>query len=100
MQIIEEAIKRLNTHGWIQGSYGSRREGYCMLGALSDSSAIAVLSDLGDAPFQAGRAVRAVLERNYNYHKLESFNDTPGRTKEEVVNVLRLAIEEVNSGRV
>ncbi len=75
-----EAANKIETGGWCQGTI--RRDGcHCIMGAL-----IAV------AKSEFGKALDS-LRTTIASDKIIIWNDTPGRTKEEVITALRRAAE-------
>jgi hypothetical protein len=90
-EIAEKAVELLNTEGWQQGEYtnfdpDAAAEGryryipcgpYCMVGAVA--MATSLLDNL------AWTSALSKTEAS-EYNLYVSWNDTPGRTKEEVIN--------------
>lgn len=84
-----KASELIKECGWIQGDLGSREAGYCLDGAIATAHGWP-----GDFDGVSYDRTRATLTRaTQRYHKLGPilFNDTRGRTREEVLEVLRLA---------
>lgn len=83
------AIEILETQGWIQGS-AHTSEGYCLLGAIDAAFKYQVELGLIRLDWSYGRQ-----HDLYNYLKdklqstLAKWNDKRGRTKEEVIELLR-----------
>jgi hypothetical protein len=97
--IINDAIHLLNTRGWIQGAYGNPNEGYCLIGALSES--IGYASSYHEPAFVVAKAVRDEIKERAGHRNVELFNDAPRRTKEEILDVLHKAsmrLEMVSNG--
>lgn len=85
LKVLLEAVKTIEQFGWIQGEGGTDIRGYCMLGAMHSAA-------LGWNIFNKCKLpVAKVL--NVSTHSIDKWNDTPGRTKEEVLAVFRKAIE-------
>lgn len=76
---ILDAIQNLDRFGWIQGEYGSEKKGFCLLGAL-DHRAITIYDSTLDA-------VKQILGTPCTV----KWNDTPGRTEQEVLEALEAA---------
>jgi hypothetical protein len=80
-KLLNDAADYLETYGWIQGAAGSNGGPACVIGALAFC---------GPDEFQCfGDATERL--RSYLGCYIAAWNDTPGRTKEEVVRALRLA---------
>lgn len=81
IKVLERAKLILNEYGWCQGTYGDDSVGYCIMGATSEacprgipwSSIVDTLQGLVTC-------------------RLSAWNDAPGRTKEEVIDLLDSAI--------
>lgn len=88
-ELLAEAARLIERHGWIQRKYGKPETGFCMLGAVEE-----VWWSTGS---ENRTASLEELDRAYGLLKLRVpagpviFNDAPGRTKEEVLAVLREA---------
>lgn len=90
---IRRAAAIIENRGWIQGSDGYKEVGFCMRGALR-------------------YAVPATEDYSFNYEALQNwlsniygpgtmivgYNDTPGRTKEEVLLTMRKCADELDPG--
>ena len=77
----------LREAGWGQGAYRPKGGGYCVLGAMNVAAGLPYddPSWLHESPFR-------FLEDEDNQLRLTRWNDTEGRTKEEVIEALeRLA---------
>lgn len=92
-QALAAAADLIEQKGWLQGSYGSDRIGYCILGAINavtDSWS----SDEGFATDMAAcELLDDILERAHGEGSgtVAIWNDHPGRTKDEVLQLLRHA---------
>ena len=76
----------IKEHGWIQRRLGSRNVGYCLVGALVKAVGTEKLATrLGGALDHLGRFTDGDTVPNWN--------DTEGRTREEVLELLETAIE-------
>jgi hypothetical protein len=83
--VLLDAIKLIEKHGWVQGKRGHANIGYCAVGAVVNST-----MDY----WASGKAITA-MEKQVPYG-VASWNDAPGRTKEEVIAMMRkAAMEEV-----
>jgi hypothetical protein len=90
---MRRASKLLKEVGWCQGSYtkyddnhphGPIPVAYCMIGALTESG--------GGFDLPARLAISKYLREKKNWHSsIPAFNDKKGRTKREVLDVLRFA---------
>ena len=77
--------KILNDYGWIQGKKGNQREGFCLIGALHWASTKTSLDNEYEAFEYLQQATQA--------QDLAVWNDLPGRTKDQVLGVIRKAGE-------
>lgn len=91
-ETIARAIALLKEHGWIQGEMGSKKTGFCLLGALKEA---------GDENRVAYRIVRERLGmqlKDYNDMRRKVCRDGSSfgtdRRKEEVIAVLESCIDE------
>lgn len=74
-----KAIRQLiETYGWVQGTYGSWAQGYCLAGAL-----LRVAPTMFATRDEAMVAALAPLPASLR--GLAIWNDQPGRTKEDVL---------------
>ena len=73
-----DAARRIERYGWIRGSYGNYRKGYCVLGALRAGSLV---------PFPE---LHDFLQLSA-FESLVAWNDAPDRTAEEVIDMLVIA---------
>lgn len=102
MNPFEEAIDLIERHGWKQMMFGNEKVGYCPAGALN-----AVMSkrrgtsererELFTQEVMVNPSVREWAEFLCQATGLDSvvrWNDRPGRTKEEVLEKLRIASKE------
>ena len=81
-EVLKEAAQIIEEHGWVQGKPGRPGEGYCMVGAIQE------VSGFTPCLITAVGLVRSITQEDLAY-----WNDQPGRTKEEVLHVLRKAAE-------
>lgn len=83
------AVRRLLVQkGWIQGDYRSKK-GYCLVGALKEIN--------GGYELRAKKRLRTFLPGSTwdgVTRRLVQYNDTPGRTKKEVLSLLTVAAKE------
>jgi hypothetical protein len=105
-EVLDLAADLIEKRGWVQGGeqnadsvddpWGRRGGPVCMEGAIGVAAGVGTLScDINACP--AGKAVRAYLNAE-RYQRLYDYNDVPGRTKEEVIAVLR-AVSAVESAK-
>lgn len=92
-------IKRLLENGWCQhhyvnysGDFTNLKEEYCLVGAINHISSrnMVFSSDLINKFVEANNLT--IVKRNFT---VTAWNDTPGRTKEEVLAALDKAIKYV-----
>lgn len=76
-QVLLDAADILEERGWIQG-FSRTSDGYCIMGALDAASA--VTEPARNALFMLAYKIGGPVPQ---------WNDTPGRTKEEAIAMLR-----------
>ncbi len=86
-QLLLDGAQRVR-RGWCQGEISDDRGGVCLLGALLEVSA----SHSGTLTNAEHKACDKV--RNYVGSSIALFNDTPGRTAEEVASAMEAAAME------
>ncbi len=103
--ILERAADLLDREGWTQGISMNRHGARCMSRALFDAGRGHLLAkvepDTTPAPsLEAFRACEQEISLDDRPGLLVSWNDAPGRTKEEVTTALRNAVTYLaNTGR-
>jgi hypothetical protein len=91
-EILEEAIKLIQERGWFQKRLG--KPGQVCLGL-----AIARTSGSGPEKLEALLLLRTIISQipdnrpPGSFYSIVDWNDAPGRTKEDVVGLLRKGIE-------
>lgn len=91
------AEKRVK-QGWCQGDAGDANGNVCALGAID-----AVQADYSFLYYVASRAVNVYLRQQgwpTVYNPIIDYNDTPNRTKEEVMGVLHATALAVRAGDI
>jgi len=109
-EIIKKAIELLETKGWTQGAYARNAEGapiyrmepeacsFCLSGALSRAymEMNENHDDEVDPFYEEFRNTRIgiidIIRKKYGADQIITFNDDDGRTKEEVVGLLKEAL--------
>lgn len=84
-------------HGWHQGSWGNREVGFCLIGAVGESSkdgyflatTIALLKSHLAAESEVSPPVK------WTQNSIVTWNDDPARTQTEVFQVLDQIIEKL-----
>src|SRR5260221_14376056 len=80
-KVIWEVANYIEEHGWVQGGY-DHGEAVCILGAYKK---------LGLGHFHVStKRIYSFIKSNGQYGIVD-YNDTPGRTKEEVITMLKQA---------
>lgn len=74
-EILFKAAERFETHGWVQGRLGPVEGPNCATG---------VLSYVQPKPWYSQNLIAESLLRGFIDTELVTWNDEPGRTKEEV----------------
>lgn len=83
-KIVVKMIKVLEEHGWCQGRF-SDGKGVCLQGALN----VATKGIPAKGFTKLDMAIWLSIQEKSGISNLTDFNDTGGRTKEEVINMLR-----------
>lgn len=97
MNVCERAIDEIEKRGWYQGGFEGPGGSVCALGAMKAAmglrpDALALNSALNYDQFIAARmAFERVMGEN-----VASWNDTPGRTEDDVLEALRLTSKELS----
>lgn len=87
-KLLTDARALIEEHGWIQFDHGNSNRGYCLVGAL----VVAGGSSL-DSSNNIARAQRRLLQLTDTMF-LTHWNDAEGRTQDEVLELLRRALDE------
>jgi len=86
---LRRAADLIEEHGWVQGEYGNKRKGYCVIGALGRE---ALPMTYHDAVVRLDAALPDTFpEKTSRFQRLVEWNDTPGRTRDEVLQLFRKA---------
>lgn len=92
---LRAAVELLEIYGWCQGSLGNTSIGFCAVGAINAASRGLAHSPL-DKQQRHGKACERLFSAiNGHTHRygVASWNDDPDRTKDEVLEAFRRAIE-------
>lgn len=90
VKALQHAADLIEKKGWIQGSYGDHVHGFCSIGALN------TVAD-PDVYYQATQRLAITVPEEFcrrlkpSIQRIIEYNDTPGRTKEEVLQLFRKA---------
>lgn len=88
--IIEAGVEAIEKHGWVQQWAGNERVGFCAIGSL-DGRRYGVLN-------MACKALdRVARERQGFPFGVIDYNDEPGRTKEEVIDLMKHAAKNLRN---
>lgn len=102
-----EAARLIDTYGWRQGRNGDRDTGFCVAGALVVAVGLPEGGGYLDYPVEVARwtylctmasdkLAKTVDASPIRAKDVTTWNDQPGRTKEEVIAFLRELAEESN----
>lgn len=109
IEILDEMARLLTEKGWTQGVFARTQGGaptdcrsdtacsFCLRGALKGATADLPYNDGTEANYRLHRALGEVLPRESlgayldGHVDIISFNDTPGRTREEVLDLIERA---------
>ncbi len=94
---LREGAKVIETYGWNQCSYGNEESGFCALGALNYEG---MGLKNGDGMDILDCYLTLKLKNKFPGGSIISFNDTEGRTKEEVLKAFRTIARELEHGGV
>jgi hypothetical protein len=98
-EVLLAAADHIERFGWQQRYFGTPGKPCCLLGAISVAAGNragghAVNSSSADAERAADRRIMQYLRSTHRAIDLVTWNDSPGRTAEEVIAALRGAAEE------
>jgi hypothetical protein len=93
-RLVDKAYALIKTYGWTQKSNGDKKVGFCLMGAVWMSS------DSDTRMNAAEFAIEQELIRLGHKPWPVNFNDTPGRTKGEVLVLLSRTSRDVRNGRI
>ena len=80
--ILLDAANLIERHGWIQGAYGRPDRGYCLFGAVFEAS-----------KYDSDNPWAALVDQEVTGGDPIGWNDAEGRTREQVIGLLRSAAE-------
>lgn len=106
-----KAVRKILATKWIRGTYSNRRGSYCLVGAVNKVTGTRTISEeaprvvydltVPDHALSSQRLVilrriwRAILAKDPKARgTIESWNDRPGRKKEEILAVLDRALQD------
>lgn len=93
-ELVEAAIERINTSGWVQEEYGSPSDGYCAIGALGDEvSSLHATCGLGNAWERELMNLMGIDQTRWV--DIPTWNDASVRTKEQVLDALMNAAKKL-----
>lgn len=105
-QVARAAADLIEKHGWVQRSYGDADRGYCMVGAMNaavnPTRGTTLAFDHHRYADMLGIWMKPYVTLSPGdfcdgcANEVTTFNDTPGRTKEEVVLHLRKFADEMD----
>lgn len=93
VETLTKARTLLENYGWIQEDVGGAETGFCALGAVTE--AVELCSSARYDAYYAARSalMYTVQSSEFGCHDgVIQFNDAPGRTKEEVLNLFNQTI--------
>jgi hypothetical protein len=95
--IVSDAIELIKKFGWHQFSFGSKDVGYCLVGAIS----VANKGTWGRKPESIYRVIEKMISDQSPTatvtYSLSKWNDEKGRTKRQVLAILRKAEKELRA---
>lgn len=94
IEILEEAKHLLNTCGWRQYEYGNCDIGFCLFGAVDQVTGRQDITDLITDLTEAERVLEQTVNKYFDSTVI-TFNDTEGRTKQDIITLIDLAIQEL-----
>lgn len=87
-KVLLDAADLLEHHGWIQGSLGCPRTGMCAVGAITH----AAYGNVSPIDYESFNEATRRINQACGFG-VEGWNDTQGRTKEQVINKLKEAAD-------
>jgi len=97
-KVLENALIYIDEYGWIKHTAGSKRMGFCAIGAIDEAT-----TDLISSKSRFGNRVLDVLEKvnrlvasclpKSAQGSIISYNDTHSRRKSDILQLFRCAIE-------
>lgn len=92
-EVLQKARDLIEAHGWIQLRLGTPADGFCMVGALYHAGN--GFNHPDDRLFKERRYLHLAIQELAGYpYSIPTFNDRPGRTKEDALAIYDWAIEE------
>ncbi len=88
-EVLRAAKARIERFGWIQGRSQNAEGACCIVGAIMAET------DTLDSPYLS--EVLPMVRRNIGDVRVPTWNDTAGRTKEEVLSVLERSAAEAEA---
>lgn len=85
-EMFDKAADLLETRGWNQGAYYATDGSHCLVGALQESSGAYRYRREQMLNFNKAHDLLLIY---LNQNSVENWNDTHGRTQEEVIGALR-----------
>lgn len=85
-KLLSDARDLIKEHGWVQNKFGSRSEGFCLVGAL-------VKTNYRHKYRPGLEAEAASFLAEISGVGVLTWNDEPGRSKEQVLELLETAME-------
>lgn len=82
-----EARDLIKEHGWVRLKAGSFEEGFCLVGAVVRAA------KPGNTVEGVGAEAYDLLRRLTDHEHPHEWNDTKGRTEDEVLDLLETAVE-------
>ena len=101
--ILEIARNAILTYGWVQGYYGRKEDGFCLDGALRYATTGEAFAPPGFGTQERGSykeagAILWELIKPSRRISMTHWNDAASRTKTEVLDILKRAIDIARSG--
>lgn len=102
---LKAAVRLLEKYGWIQGRLGGAKTGFCSIGAINAATSRNYFAaddkrfDPVQFVYRHRAACRALIEAaEIPFGQVADWNDDPERTKDEVLEAFRRAIEAEEAG--
>lgn len=82
--VVRQAAATIKERGWVQGNYGDRDHGYCAIGAVR--AVIGTGVQYQQIAIELNIWMRSLIHSKGPIEcAVTDFNDTPGRTREEIL---------------
>lgn len=93
---LRKAAQLIETRGWVQGWYGTDRDGFCISGAIRNVAGNDWISESVATEFFRWLTEAGAIDKNQ--YSVPAWNDAPERTQEDVILYLNKCADEFDLG--